>query len=310
MRIKLAVLTVVAGGLLLAPGVAAAATVTDGTANWGVSAGFRSYITGSPPAGTVTAGDGATTAADGTIDFTPASGTVDVDEQSGGIDLGGSVNFNKYGGALDVTLANPRVVYEGDAGTLYADVTNAGDTTDDVAMATLDLTGITPAVVGDEVVADDIPATLTEEGSAAAFDGAYPAGTPLDPVSFAVTFSDEPVSPGTVAKPTAKQTVSKRAASVKLGKATCEVATCELSTPEKITTKIKGGKNKGKKAKFTVSAPKKLAQGESATVKAEIASASLQKLKKGGKAKIDETIVLSAGDADEAIKVKVTVSAK
>jgi len=310
MRTKLAVLTAVAVGLLLAPGVASASTVTDGTANWGVSQSFRDYITGSPPPGTITAGDGATVAGDGTIDFTPASGTIDADAQTGGIQLGGSVNFNKYGGALDVTLANPRVVYEGDAGTLYTDVTNAGETTDDVAVATLDLTEVTPAVVGDQIVADPIPATLTAEGSTAAFDGAFPAGTALDPVSFAVGFSDEPVSPGTVTKPTAKQSVSKRAASVKLGKATCEAESCTLSFPKRVVTEIKGGKKDGKAVRFSVAGPKQLGQGESATVKATIAAGSLKKLKKGGKAKIDETIVLSAAGVDEQIKAKVTVSAK
>ena len=310
-RISLVLAGLVAG-LVLASS-ASASTVVDGTANWGVKQSFRNYVIGAA-GGSYDASNGATKLEDGTIDFTPGSGTIDLAEVTGDVTFGGSVHFTGHSGALDVTVTDPPVVYDGTSGTLYADVTSKSLSTGDtesfpgVDFATLDLTGAAPVQEGDSIVADRNTATLTEDGSAA-FAGFYPAGTALDPVSFAVEYSDEPISPGALAKPNAKQTVSKSKKTVKLGKATCGAA-CDLKVPNEVTTKIKGGKKAGKKVKFKVAAPDQLEAGESATVKATISGSSLTKLSKGGKAKLSASLVLSADGVDEKTKTKVTVAAK
>jgi hypothetical protein len=52
--------------------------------------------------------------------------------------------------------------------------------------ATLDMTGITPTVNGSTITWSAIPATLTQNGSEA-FNGRYPAGTLLDPITVSAT---------------------------------------------------------------------------------------------------------------------------
>ncbi len=53
-------------------------------------------------------------------------------------------------------------------------------------LATLSMTGITPAVNGKTITWSAIPATLTQNGSEA-FNGRYPAGTLLDPITVSAT---------------------------------------------------------------------------------------------------------------------------
>ena len=90
-----------------------------------------------------------------------------------------------------------RLVLNGDAGTLYADVVSKSLSSGEleefpgVDLASLNLTGITPAVSGDVLTWTGIPAVLTENG-APAFAGFYAAGTALDPVSIAATFEEPP----------------------------------------------------------------------------------------------------------------------
>jgi Htaa/Collagen triple helix repeat (20 copies) len=94
-------------------------------------------------------------------------------------------------------IDNVRLVLNGDAGTLYADVVSKSLSSGEleefpgVDLASLNLTGITPTVSGDVLTWTGIPAVLTENG-APAFAGFYAAGTALDAVSIAATFEEPP----------------------------------------------------------------------------------------------------------------------
>ncbi|TDV38673.1 HtaA domain-containing protein [Actinophytocola oryzae] len=192
---------VVALGLLAGPlvGTAQAATVSGGQLDWGVKQSFRSYIGGPIAHGTITASDGATKNADGTFRFPSATGSVDADANSAELAFTGKVEFTGHdsgsGPLLYMTIEDIRVTLTASGGTLVADVVSKSlssgqlTTYDDVEFATLsaaDLTGT------DTVTGTNVAATLTEAG-APAFADFYPAGTALDPLSFAVTAAPDPV---------------------------------------------------------------------------------------------------------------------
>ena len=177
--------------------------IEAGTLDWGVKASFRSYITGTAD-GTATPGGGATTRTDGTYRF-PFGGDgtyASADDVSAAFD--GQVRFVGHSGALDITVSDPRVVIDGDAGSLIVDVTSAplsgGAPTvyDDVAFADLDLSGVTATAAGDQVVIAAVPASLSAAG-APAFAGFYTAGAALDPVTLTLTVDE----PGALPPPTA-----------------------------------------------------------------------------------------------------------
>src|SRR6476469_392161 len=189
---------VVALGLLAGPfvGAALASTFSGGYLDWGVKQSCRSYIAGPIAHGTITTSDGATKNADGTFRFPAAtSGTVDAGEDTAGLAFTGKVEFTGHDGLLYMTIEDIRLSLTGSGGTLVADVVSKSlssgvlTTYDDVEFATLadtDLTGT------DTVTGTNVGATLTEDGSPA-FAGFYPAGTALDPLSFAVTTAPDPV---------------------------------------------------------------------------------------------------------------------
>jgi hypothetical protein len=200
-----------AGLVLVLPASASAAeTATGGDLSWGVKQSFRNYIGGPIAHGSVTTAGGATTASDGTYAFPAASGTVDGTSVEAAFT--GSVFFSGHGGVLEVLVEDIRIDLDGTTGVLIADVTSRPFvsttvpqppvTYDDVALADLDLTGITPQVDGSEYSWSGIPATMTAAG-APAFAGFYGAGTALDPVSFSLTTgSTGPVDPEEPEEPT------------------------------------------------------------------------------------------------------------
>lgn len=172
------------------------AAVSGGHADWGVRATFRSYVTGPIAQGSITTGDGVTTNTDGSFRWPDASGTYDAGALDA--DFRGSVHFVGHAGALDMTMSGLNVVVtSATSGTLYADLVSKAfddgefDTYDDVAFATLDLTGITPSETGSTLTWADVPATLTADGSTA-FSSFYPAGTTLDPITFALDLEEAP----------------------------------------------------------------------------------------------------------------------
>lgn len=168
--------------------------VVDGRLDWGVKESFRSYITSPIAHGEITVSDGAEENADGTFGFTGGNGEYDLGSHNLSAAFDGAVNFYGHDGALDLTFSDLRVTTDNssDSGALVADVSSkdmdSGETIefDDVTVADLDLTGISPET-GDDgyTTLADIPAVLTADG-AEAFAGFYEAGAELDPVTVAV----------------------------------------------------------------------------------------------------------------------------
>ncbi|MER5354707.1 HtaA domain-containing protein [Kitasatospora sp. NPDC002551] len=177
-----------------APATAEAAAATEfgnGALDWGVRRTFRDYVTGSIAQGRWEPAGGA---ADGGAFFrwTPARGSYDPASGALSAAFSGSVRFTglKSGDAygLDLTLANPGVTVADGKGLLRADV--SGRTPDGatqqltgVELATFDPAGL--AAEGGLLKAVELPLTLTEPGGKA-LGGLYPAGTAMDPLSFAV----------------------------------------------------------------------------------------------------------------------------
>jgi len=166
-------------------------TVSDASLVWGFKESFRAYIDGSIANGEWTT--------DGSISYdTPAftwTGGAGGTDEDGALDVqfSGSIRFTGHEGILDTTVANPRVVIDGDRAVLLLDVhgtTQAGEPVEQAAVefGTLDLAGVTATRDGDTVTWADIPAVLTEDG-AAAF-GTYPAGDALDPLTITATVGD------------------------------------------------------------------------------------------------------------------------
>ncbi|MET8697296.1 HtaA domain-containing protein [Kitasatospora sp. NPDC004723] len=177
-----------------APTTAPAAAATEfgnGALDWGVRRTFRDYVTGAIAQGRWETTGGA---ADGGAFFrwTPAKGSYDPASGALSAAFTGSVRFTglKSGDAyaLDLTLANPGITVADGKGVLRADV--SGRTPDGAAqqltgveLATFDPAGLTSE--GGLLKAVELPLTLTEPGGKA-FGGLYPAGTVMDPLSFAV----------------------------------------------------------------------------------------------------------------------------
>src|SRR5690606_2232578 len=153
--------------------------IVGGELDWGIKDSFRSYIVSPIAHGQITTEAPATQAAgNGSFHFPlGADGTFESVES---IDAGfaGGVHLYGHEGALDVTISDPQVVIDGDAGQLIADVVaNEKDSdelhdVDDVVIADLDLSGVEPTADGDTVTLSGIPAVLTAEGEVA-FSGFY-----------------------------------------------------------------------------------------------------------------------------------------
>ncbi|MFE2413689.1 HtaA domain-containing protein [Kitasatospora sp. NPDC059408] len=162
-----------------------------GALDWGVRRTFRDYVTGAIAQGRWELGAGA---ADGGAFYrwSPAKGTYDPATGELTAAFTGTVRFTglRTGGTdgLDLTLANPGVTVAAGRGRLLADV--SGRTPDGAVqqltgaeLAVFDPAGLTSE--GGLLKAVELPLTLTETG-AKAFGGLYPAGTAMDPLSFAV----------------------------------------------------------------------------------------------------------------------------
>ncbi|SFR92070.1 Htaa protein [Agromyces sp. CF514] len=169
---------------------AGACKVTAGSLDWGFKESFRSYLTSGIANGDWTL-TGVTEDA-GVFTFVGGSGSLE-ESGRGVLAYTGSVEFTGHDGALDTTIANPKVELDGEGGAiLLLDV--AGTTQDgapvdlkSVRFAELDLgEGVT---VVDGVLTGEAAAVLTADG-AAAF-GTYPADEELDPVSFTATVSSD-----------------------------------------------------------------------------------------------------------------------
>ncbi|KQO97770.1 HtaA domain-containing protein [Leifsonia sp. Leaf264] len=189
--------------------VAGQCTVTDATLDWGFKESFRGYLTGG-----IANGDWILTGVteeNGVFSWTGGTGSVDASATRGLVGFTGAIEFSGHGGALDTTVANPRIELAGPTeGYLLLDVTGTTQqgepvTAAGIRFASLDLSADALTTTDAAITGTAIPAVLTEEG-AAAF-GTYPAGEELDPVSFTAPLpadcgavaatADEPVAEAT-----------------------------------------------------------------------------------------------------------------
>ncbi|MGV9269328.1 HtaA domain-containing protein [Kitasatospora sp. NPDC003701] len=174
-----------------APEAPARTEFANGALDWGVRRTFRDYVTGAIAKGRWELGGGA---ADGGAFFrwTPAKGGYDPAAGTLTASFAGSVRFTGMRGGngfgLDLTLANPGVTVADGRGRLLADVSGrtpdgASQALTGVELAAFDAAGLKPEA--GLLKATELPLTLTEAG-AKAFGNLYPAGTEMDPLSFAV----------------------------------------------------------------------------------------------------------------------------
>jgi len=167
---------------------AGACTISDATLTWGFKESFRSYLTSTIAHGEWVVADGATYE---TPNFSwTGTGSLDPETQTGDVAFDGSVLFTGHDGALQTTIANPRVVLSADGAVLMLDITGTTQSGAEVnslgvEFATLDLSSVTPEENGDALTWNAIPAVLTEAGSAAF--GTYAAGEALDPVTLSLS---------------------------------------------------------------------------------------------------------------------------
>ncbi|WP_331448166.1 HtaA domain-containing protein [Streptomyces xanthochromogenes] len=141
----------------------------------------------------MTVADGAKqAAANGVFTFTGGTGTYDTATHATRNAFRGGVRFEAHGGVLDIELSDLKVATTGTKGAITADITTKDQSgkdqvKNDVALADLDLSKVRPGSgAGGAMVFKDIPAALTEAG-AAAFNGQYKEGDPLDPATLTVT---------------------------------------------------------------------------------------------------------------------------
>ncbi|WP_419995185.1 HtaA domain-containing protein [Streptomyces boninensis] len=195
LAIAVASAAVLGAGALTLPAVAAdapaagpaAIDLTDGTLKWGVKESFRKYVTGIA-AGEITVADGAEQAADnGPFTFTGGTGSYDPATHAVDSAFKGSVRFTSKAHGFDIKLADLKLTTENaTAGAITADITAAGETSEDVELADLDLSGVKPGQgEGGAMTFADIPAKLTAKG-AAAFNNMYEEGETLDPATLSV----------------------------------------------------------------------------------------------------------------------------
>ncbi|QHC29203.1 HtaA domain-containing protein [Streptomyces sp. HF10] len=163
---------------------AAPGALVDGAVDWGVRRTFREYVTGDIAQGAWKLSDGAR---DGgaLFRFTSGQGTYAKGELTAR--FRGAIRFTGEHG-LDLRFGAVRVAVHDGKGTLYADVTTADATSRKVPLVTFTAKDLTPVKGLAELT--EAPAKLTAEG-AEAFGGMYQPGTAMDPVSLAVTLTDD-----------------------------------------------------------------------------------------------------------------------
>ncbi|HVX34276.1 MAG TPA: HtaA domain-containing protein [Solirubrobacterales bacterium] len=330
--------------LLTTTATAAAATIPiqGGEVDWGIKSSFRAYVKSPIAAGRIEVSGGAVEAADGTYRFPVESGTYDLETHSTSVQAKGAVHFTGHYDAdevpaLDLTVADPRVVLEGETGTVFADVASKSLTTGGmeefpgVEFATLDATAVAPSFEGEAVSLAGIPAELTEAG-AKAFAGFYTAGTALDPVGVLAAFSPTPEptpadpspsqsspttsssapvqGPATVPTlPTLKRSpggaVLGRGGAARIVTVACPAAqACTLRAPRNV--RFKAG---GRRWSAKVIAPHWILPGRSGRVAVKVPRAALAGLA-GGKAKVSLRLVLGVGSESRTQVVEATLKAR
>ncbi|RRC94509.1 HtaA domain-containing protein [Schaalia canis] len=175
--------------------------------NWGIRKSFLDYVTGPIAHGKVEVSEGAT----GRFVFPLADGATLAHGNFTGAEFKGKVRFLGHGGLLDLTIANPAIVREGQAWKLMADVASrpfampgarpgsslraAASSTDAPAPARVHLAnlgGMNLAHTSTGATVSFSSVELTEQG-AQAFGGFYKAGNrALDALTVSLRAADAP----------------------------------------------------------------------------------------------------------------------
>ncbi|MDQ1130131.1 HtaA domain-containing protein [Microbacterium sp. SORGH_AS_0888] len=162
--------TVTAAPVPVVEKVCVAQSVSGATIEWGMKQSFVSYINGPIAKGSISGSWGT------------GSGAYNTADNRGSVTYSGTVRYTGHSGVLDVSLSQLRVQVDSTtSATLYA-TTSAGT----IAIASLSLPAA--SVSADRISWSDASASLTSAGSQLfSYNGNafYPAGTALDPVSFA-----------------------------------------------------------------------------------------------------------------------------
>ncbi|MEU7152975.1 HtaA domain-containing protein [Streptomyces sp. NPDC045456] len=164
-------------------------TFTEAAVDWGVRRTFREYVTGNLAHGRWRLSDGAQ---DGgaLFRFPRGKGAYDAGKGTLDADFAGKLHFT--GENLDLTLTAVSVTVRDGRGTLAADVTHDGRTTEGTPLATFEAKRLTPEK--GLIKLTEAPARLTA-GGAKAFGGLYREGTDMDPVSLAVAVDPKATLP-------------------------------------------------------------------------------------------------------------------
>ncbi|WP_329116452.1 HtaA domain-containing protein [Streptomyces sp. NBC_01465] len=179
-------------------------TVVDGKLSWGVKESFRTYILSG---GEIKLASGVKKNANG-FDFPLAKATADSAKKTVNASFGGSVQFVYKAHGLDIKLSDVRIAANGTKGTLSADVTTPKGTNQDVKFASLDLSKASYTAVKDVIQLKNVPAKFTAAGAAQFANDTtgsiYKAGDAIDPVTVALTLSEDATLPqgGTTATAT------------------------------------------------------------------------------------------------------------
>lgn len=200
--------------------------VVSADAQWGIRQSFRTYIRGNIAKGAWElkgVGDNGSA-----FTYTGDSGAVDTAERSGTILYPGSIRFTGHDGILDTRFSNMEIQFHGNSGQIVLNATS--NSTDGqpndygrVAIANLSLTSLD---ISDSAVSGTAEATLTDVG-AEAFGQFYPAGDPLDPISFSAQLGGsancrEGQGGGSSAASTGKGNSAANAAQLRGGGATAQ----------------------------------------------------------------------------------------
>ncbi|MCK2143844.1 HtaA domain-containing protein, partial [Streptomyces sp. WAC00276] len=170
--------------------------VAKGTLAWGVKESFRRYIA---TGGSAAVAGGAKDNGNG-YDFPYAKADLDADARKLSASFGGSVRFTYPSHGIDMKFSDLKVEAAGNKGTLSVDVTTPQGTEDDVAFATLDLSGVSYEAKDDVVRLEEVPAAFTADGAAVFANDTtgsmYEEGEAIDPVTLALGLTDDAQLPG------------------------------------------------------------------------------------------------------------------
>ncbi|MFE1610668.1 HtaA domain-containing protein [Streptomyces albidoflavus] len=170
--------------------------VAKGTLAWGVKESFRRYIA---TGGSAAVAGGAKDNGNG-YDFPYAKADLDADARKLSASFGGSVRFTYPSHGIDMKFSDVKVEAAGNKGTLSVDVTTPQGTEDDVAFATLDLSGVSYEAKDDVVRLEEVPAAFTADGAAVFANDTtgsmYEEGEAIDPVTLALGLTGDAQLPG------------------------------------------------------------------------------------------------------------------